>query len=138
MLRSLTACLFVVGLATSLGACSSTDSGSKTEPVVEQDAAEETVEGEDAAPEAEIEAAAEAAVEAAAEAAAEAGVDAAPDVPVEAAEAAVKKCPYEVSLANSIPCMCGKIFVEDLEVASPGCTLKVVCCPSGGGTIKCE
>lgn len=48
----------------------------------------------------------------------------------------VPVCPFEVDLTSKVPCTCKGTLVEDVKVAMPDCTLKVVCCPKTG--VKCE
>lgn len=48
----------------------------------------------------------------------------------------VPVCPYEVDLSSKVPCTCKGTLVEDVKVAMPDCTKKVVCCPYSG--VKCE
>lgn len=56
--------------------------------------------------------------------------DATPDL------ADVPVCPFEVDLTSKVPCTCKGTLVEDVKLAMPDCTLKVVCCPKTG--VKCE
>lgn len=48
----------------------------------------------------------------------------------------VPVCPNEVELSTHTPCTCKGTLVEDVTVAMPDCTKKVVCCPFDG--LKCE